>query len=76
MVARTDAGSAEAYLALEGGALFGHWKVAPDVVRAIFTRLDSGPASIAELRGVANLGISLAVEVVARLVKMNLVRPV
>ena len=75
-VARIGEASAEAYAALEADPLFSHWKVAPSVIGQIFGRLAKGPARIAELREVSGLTPGLAVEVVSRLAKMNLVRAV
>jgi glycosyltransferase involved in cell wall biosynthesis len=75
LVERTERGSAEAYLAFEADTLFSHWKVAPVIVEAIFQRLATGPATMAELQAVSTLDMALTVEVVGRLAKMNLVRP-
>lgn len=74
-VAPAPGASAAAYYALEGSALFSHWKVGPSVIEPLFARLADGEATVAELQPVAQLGLALTVEVVARLVKMNLVRP-
>jgi glycosyltransferase involved in cell wall biosynthesis len=73
-VALAPGASAGAYLALEGSALFSHWKIGPQIIEPMFARLAESPATVAELRTVTRLTMSLTVEVVARLVKMNLVR--
>ncbi len=67
--------SAEAYAALEADPLFSHWKVAPPIISGIFIRLAEGPATVGQLQAVSTLSMGLTVEVVARLLKMNLVRP-
>ncbi|WP_309090481.1 glycosyltransferase family 4 protein [Phenylobacterium sp.] len=75
-VAPTPAMSVDRYFQLEGADLFSHWKIGRPVVAAIFSRLAQGEATIAELQAVSGVDIPLTVEVVARFVKMNLVRPV
>ncbi|MCR5873389.1 hypothetical protein LRS10_03775 [Phenylobacterium sp. J426] len=74
-VERTETGSAEAYVALESDVLFSHWKIAPPIVEALFQRLAAGPATMTELQAVSTLDMALTAEVVGRLAKMNLVRP-
>ncbi|MGA0608281.1 glycosyltransferase family 4 protein [Phenylobacterium sp. VNQ135] len=76
LVAAAAGASPEAYAALEGQILFNRLRVSAPIIEAMFARLAAGPASVAELQAAAKLGTGLAVEVVARLVKMNLVRVV
>jgi len=75
-LAPTAAMSVERYLELQASPLFTHWKIDPVIVEAVFNRLAAGEATLAEVQAVSTLGMGFAVEVVARFVKMNLVRVV
>lgn len=76
VVAPTPAMSVDRYFELEGGPMFSHWKVDRVIVTAIFDRLAAGPTSLRDLQTVSTISMAFTVEVVARFVKMNLVRVV
>ena len=73
-VALAPGASASAYFALEVSPLFNHFKVGPTVIEPLFARLAEGQATVAELQAVSKLTAPLTVEIVSRLLKMNLVQ--
>lgn len=65
--------SAERHAELQTSRLFEHWQVAPGVVKTIFDALPEAP-TCAQLAAKTQLSLPLMCEVIARMVKMGLVR--
>jgi glycosyltransferase involved in cell wall biosynthesis len=73
-IAARPGASAERHANIQASPLFEHWQVAPRVVKTIFDALPGEP-TCAELAAKAQLSVPLMTEVIARMVKMGLVRP-
>ncbi|MEO8113870.1 MAG: glycosyltransferase family 4 protein [Phenylobacterium sp.] len=66
----------ERYAAVAGSPLFQHWKVEQKIIVFIFERLSQSPETVAALAAGIGLEVKLMVEVISRMLKMQLVEAV
>lgn len=65
----------ERYAAIATHQLFQHWKVDIKIIESVFAALDGRTSTAQALAGQIGLGVELMTEVIARMIKMQVVQP-